>query len=170
MGGQLAGFMVDAVGHLNAIELALLGAESERARMWAIDQLRSLQETAEGLMLARTAGIAEAAAALLARGPEANPFALRAMARLRDLLRTLEKTGVEPHGDDHDLLAAAERHTPLADTLARARDRLLEISPAERDPRLGALIARLIALGAELERLELGDALETGANARDTAA
>jgi hypothetical protein len=163
MGAQLAGFMVDAVGHLNAVESALLTADESDARAQACDRLDLLRDAAASLAFARMTRIASAAVLLLARGREARPFVFRAVTRLRDILGAVARTGTEPSGEDDDLTAAAEKLPPLSDTLARARDRLLEISPTERDPRLGALIARLIALGAELEMLEPGDA-EAGAH------
>jgi hypothetical protein len=169
MGERLAGFLIDAVDHLNFVESALLCADGDTARTLAHERLSLLRKAAARLGLVRTERLAGVAAALFSAGGEPGPLVLRALARLRKTLDALAETSREPEGDDRDLIAASEK-SPLSDTLARARDRLLEISPAERDPRLAALIARLAALGAELERIELEDALDKGPGAQDTAA
>src|SRR5262245_53930809 len=129
MDAQLAGFLADAVGLANDLELSVRDADDESTHARTLDRLALLQEAAAGLALGRTAGIANAASVLLARGRTARPLLLRALARLRQVLTTAAITGIEPPGDDHDLMAA-EKPLPLSDILARARDRLLEISPA----------------------------------------
>jgi hypothetical protein len=169
MGERLAGFLIDAVDHLNVVESALLEADGDMARTPAHERLGLLRKAAARLGLVRTERLAGVAAALSSTDGKPSPLLLRALARLRKTLETLGQTSREPEGDDRDLIAASEK-SPLSDTLARARDRLLEISPAERDPRLAALIARLAALGAELERIELDDSSDKGPGAQDTAA
>jgi hypothetical protein len=169
MGERLAVFLIDAVDHLSAVESALLGADRDRARAPTQERLGLLRKAAARLGLVRTERLAGVVAALLCPAGEPSPLLLRALARLRKILDALGETSREPEGDDGDLIAASEK-SPLSDTLARARDRLLEISPAERDPRLAALIARLAALGAELERIELDNSSDQAPGAQDTAA
>lgn len=147
-----AEFVTEASAQLDAAEAAIFAGDSmgsdEAAR-----RLHSLRGAAGRLSFTRIEALAHIAESLLARGPPARPFLLRAIMRIRDVLIALEAQGAEPRGNDADLVSAAEqdRLPSLADTLAHARDRLLEISPGLRDPRLNALLSRLNALGVELE-------------------
>lgn len=154
MDDLLSEFLAEASAHLDAIEAAVLRAEKggESGRDEALRRLHSLKGAAACLSLTRIERLTHAAESLAARDSEARPFLIRALMRLRDMLDALARSGAEPPGDDGDILSAVERDRlpSLADTLALARDRLLEIAPSERDPRLSALLARLSMLGAEL--------------------
>ena len=146
-------FLRTSCDDLDTVEDALIvnsgeGAQTACARLAAIAQGAGIQG------LVRTARIANAAELLVGRGPEARALALRAILRLRDLLRTLNESQAEPPGDDSDILAAAtepDRPPSIADTLALARERLLEIAAHNRDPRLDALLERIANLGSEIE-------------------
>lgn len=152
----IADFLAEASDHLDTVEATILHARSGAAQADAHACLNTLKTQAEALSLQRAARICAAADALLGNGQEALPLLLRALMRLRDILSDLAETGAEPAGDDSDLISAAEKNRlpTLSDTLAFARERLLQIAPAERDPRLNELLSRISSLGAELHDTE----------------
>jgi two-component system chemotaxis sensor kinase CheA len=153
MQAPITAFLLAASEDLDAVEAALLRAESAAGGAEARRRLAAIAAAAAAAGLTRSERVAGAAEALLARGGAAQHLVFRALMRLREILNGLADTEAEPAGDDSDLIAAAEsdRLPSLADTLARARDRLLEVSAENRDPRLSALLERLAALGSELE-------------------
>lgn len=154
MDDLLAGFLADAADHLGAIEGAVLRADTGdgAAHKDALTRLAALKGQAASLGLHRVERISQAAESLLGGQGEARALLLRALLRLRDILAAIDQAGFEPPGDDGDLIAAGamDRLPSLADMLTSARDRLMEISAQDRDPRLSALLSRLSSLGAEL--------------------
>ncbi|MBL8548960.1 MAG: hypothetical protein JNJ73_03170 [Hyphomonadaceae bacterium] len=144
-------FLRTSSADLDAVEAALLRVDAIEGAAEACQRLAAISDAAHGQGLPRIATIAAAAERLVSRGAPARALALRAIMRLKDVLRATGET--EPAGDDSDLLSAAEaeRLPSLADTLAQAHARLLEIAPDNRDPRLTALLDRLANLGAGLE-------------------
>jgi hypothetical protein len=150
---DLDAFLLAAADGLDAAEAAFLCAESSEGAAAARRGLADIAGAAAAGGYLRAERIARAADALIAHGGAARHLVVRAFLRLRDVLRALADCGEEPAGEDSDLVAAAQsdRLPSLADTLAHARDRLLEISAEHRDPRLEALLERLASLGSELE-------------------
>jgi len=155
MDERLIDFIAGADAHLNAAETAVLRGR-QSAGYGARTALGSLAAAAGRLDLTRCETIAQAAAEMIARGEDCYPMALRALMRLRDVLAELSESGREPAGDDADLVAAATQTLPpsIAETLAQAHARLLEISPGARDPRLSDLMERLGRLSAEIEPMD----------------
>lgn len=150
---MLGQFLDEAAGQLDAIEAGLLQG---RAPAEALTRLAALRGDCMAAGLTRMERIARALEGLIGAGGATRPLILRGLMRLRDIVRAVSHAGVEPPGDDSDLTAAAAygRAPSLADTLAQARDRLLEIAPGARDPRLSALLARLEGIKADLADAE----------------
>ena len=142
-------FLRTSSADLDAIEAALLRADAAQGLDEACRRLVAIAEGGKAQAYPRIASIAAAAKRLLENGAGTRALALRALMRLKDVLRgaTVES---EPQGDDSDLLAAAEaeRLPSLSDALAQAHAKLQEIAPDTRDPRLTALMQRLANLNA----------------------
>lgn len=151
MDQRLSDFAGQAAARLNAAESALIRGGAPQAQI-ARAALGAIAASAARIGLSRCETIAHAGAELIAQGEDAYPMALRGLMRLREVLDAIAAGGREPPGADDDLVAAATQTLPpsIADTLAQARERLMEIAPGARDPRLAAIIDRLADLSAEI--------------------
>jgi hypothetical protein len=164
MDQRLSNFAGQAAARLDAAETALLRGGATHAQI-ARAALGAIAASAARLDLCRAETIAQASAELIAQGEDAYPMALRGLMRLRDVLTQIGSAGAEPPGADDDLVAAATNALPpsIAETLAQAHARLLEIAPAARDPRLAAIIDRLADLSADIDHEDQPPAEPPGA-------
>lgn len=164
MDQRLSDFAGQAAARLSAAESALIRGGATHTQI-ARAALGAIAASAARLDFCRSETIAQAGAELIAQGEDAYPMALRGLMRLRDVLTEIASSGREPPGADDDLVAAATKVLPpsIAETLAQAHARLLEIAPAARDPRLAAIIDRLADLSAEIDHEDETPAKPPGA-------
>ena len=127
MDDLLNDFLAETSEHLEAASSQLIQFETDPSNSAIVASIFRLVHTIKGtcgfLGLGRLEALthaAEAVVGLLRDGRSATPelvtLVLSAVDRVKLILNELEQIGVEPAGDDEDLIAALESHLPPSDT------------------------------------------------------